>query len=193
MNTDRLNLVKHFQEMSDEELIGRCGSGTLTELAQSIAIEELAARGIELPDPFSEVTPTRWSGVNVSPATNSCINPVIRHGLQALFNQACGFLARTREKEWILSKLAATLAAVVFATGTVAGTPAWADRGFGHYDRGHPTNRFHPGSHRDGGANGWAIAVRSTLFQPCPCPMATVIFFKGCVVDSLFRFLAGHH
>lgn len=54
MNTDRLNLVKHFQEMSDEELIARCSSGTLTELAQSVAVEELAARGLELPASVSE-------------------------------------------------------------------------------------------------------------------------------------------
>lgn len=50
MSTERLELVEHFHEMSDAELIDRCGSGTLTEIAQSIAIEELASRGLVVPD-----------------------------------------------------------------------------------------------------------------------------------------------
>lgn len=54
MNADRLELTRHYHEMSDEELIGRCSSGTLTQVAQSIAIAELTSRGLEFPDPINE-------------------------------------------------------------------------------------------------------------------------------------------
>jgi len=68
-----------------------------------------------------------------------------------------------------MSKLSAALVAAIFATGTLAGTPAWAERGFGHFDRsGHPTKHFQPAGHRshfnrgghDGhGGNGWAVGL----------------------------------
>jgi Putative prokaryotic signal transducing protein len=53
MNIDLLDLTKRFREMSDDELLSRCSSGTLNEIAQPIAIEELASRGLELPNPIS--------------------------------------------------------------------------------------------------------------------------------------------
>ena len=53
MNTDPPDLTRHFQEMSDDELISRCSSDTLTEVAQSIALAELGSRGLQLPDPVS--------------------------------------------------------------------------------------------------------------------------------------------
>jgi hypothetical protein len=63
MNSDPLNLVKHFRDMSDDELLYRCSSGSLTEVAQSIAIEELTSRGHKLPDPITTASETaRYEG-----------------------------------------------------------------------------------------------------------------------------------
>jgi hypothetical protein len=45
MDANRSDLIAHFRELSDEELISRCGSRTLNDIAQSIAIEELHAHG----------------------------------------------------------------------------------------------------------------------------------------------------
>jgi len=53
MDTDQLDLIRHFHEMSDEELIRRCGSDTMTEIAQSIAIKELTSRALQMPEPVS--------------------------------------------------------------------------------------------------------------------------------------------
>ncbi|MBI5922412.1 MAG: hypothetical protein HY847_12325 [Betaproteobacteria bacterium] len=58
-----------------------------------------------------------------------------------------------------MSKLSTTLVAVAFATSTVVAAPAWADRGFGHFQRGHPAQRFHPGGHHGHGGNGWAVGL----------------------------------
>ena len=68
------------------------------------------------------------------------------------------WISRQR-RETKMSKLTAALVAVVFAAGAVTGTPAWADRGFGRYDRGHPVNHFPAAHHRDRGGNGWAIGL----------------------------------
>jgi hypothetical protein len=46
---DRSSLQETFQELADEELLRRCASGDLTELAQSVAMAEVRARGLELP------------------------------------------------------------------------------------------------------------------------------------------------
>lgn len=51
MDTDESDLVRHFREMSDEELISRCSSQSLTEHAQTIAFRELTSRGLTLPEP----------------------------------------------------------------------------------------------------------------------------------------------
>ena len=51
MSIDQLDLAKHFNEMSDEELINRCNSGDLTEIAQQISNTELTERGLALPKP----------------------------------------------------------------------------------------------------------------------------------------------
>jgi len=53
MDANGLELARHFREMSDEELIDQCSSGTLTDSAQSIAMEEISSRGLELPGPVS--------------------------------------------------------------------------------------------------------------------------------------------
>ena len=42
-------LKKIFAELADEELLRRCASGELTELAQTIAVAEVRARGLEVP------------------------------------------------------------------------------------------------------------------------------------------------
>ena len=49
MGPDRASLEQTFRELADDELIARCTSGGLTELAQSIALAEVRARGLELP------------------------------------------------------------------------------------------------------------------------------------------------
>jgi hypothetical protein len=47
-NHEGERLKKMFAELADEELLRRCASGTLTELAQSIAMAEVRARGLSL-------------------------------------------------------------------------------------------------------------------------------------------------
>jgi hypothetical protein len=58
MDTDPLDLARHFRDMSDDELLHRCGSGSLTEAAQSVAIKELTSRGLTLPDPTTTASET---------------------------------------------------------------------------------------------------------------------------------------
>ena len=49
MNPDRADLEQSFRLLSDEELLRRGASGGLTELAQAVALAEIAARGLSLP------------------------------------------------------------------------------------------------------------------------------------------------
>ena len=78
MNTDPLNLAKHFRDMSDDELLYRCSSGSLTEVAQSIAIEELTSRGQKLPEPIIMASETaRYEGDFVTVAR--FLNPTDAH------------------------------------------------------------------------------------------------------------------
>jgi len=49
MGPSRSGLEETFRELADDELLRRCASGELTELAQSIALKEVRARGLELP------------------------------------------------------------------------------------------------------------------------------------------------
>jgi hypothetical protein len=49
MGPDRASLEKTFEELADDELLRRCASGELTDFAQSIALAEARARGLELP------------------------------------------------------------------------------------------------------------------------------------------------
>ena len=49
MGPSRESLEETFRELSDEELLRRCISGELTDLAQSIGLAEVRARGLELP------------------------------------------------------------------------------------------------------------------------------------------------
>ena len=53
----RSSLEETFRELADEELIRRCSSGELTELAQAVALEEVRARGLALPTPVVEEEP----------------------------------------------------------------------------------------------------------------------------------------
>jgi len=63
MDANRSGLIAHFRELSDEELMSRCGSRTLNDLAQSIAIDELRFRGLQLPDPPEiDPAPTEYEG-----------------------------------------------------------------------------------------------------------------------------------
>jgi hypothetical protein len=56
-NHEGERLKKMFAELADEELLRRCASGTLTELAQSIAMAEVRARGLSLPAPKPPPSP----------------------------------------------------------------------------------------------------------------------------------------
>ena len=49
MYSDHAALSDQFREMSDEELLSRFGSGTLTESAIAIAAAEIRRRGMKLP------------------------------------------------------------------------------------------------------------------------------------------------
>ncbi|MCW5623456.1 MAG: DUF2007 domain-containing protein [Burkholderiales bacterium] len=51
MNPDRDTLVAAFHALADDELIRRVESGTLTELAQSVAQSELRSRGLSAHQP----------------------------------------------------------------------------------------------------------------------------------------------
>jgi hypothetical protein len=53
MIADPLNFGEHFRDMTDDELLYRYSSGSLTEAAQSIATAELTSRGLELSDPIA--------------------------------------------------------------------------------------------------------------------------------------------
>jgi hypothetical protein len=53
MNADLLDLAEHFRDMTDDELMSRCSSGSLTEVAQSVASAELAVRGLAMPGPIT--------------------------------------------------------------------------------------------------------------------------------------------
>ena len=49
MGPSRSSLEETFRELADDELLRRCTSGELTEFAQSVALAEVRARGLELP------------------------------------------------------------------------------------------------------------------------------------------------
>ena len=50
MDVDRADLAKRFSQLSDEELLSRFAAGMLTELASTLAAEEIRRRGLELPE-----------------------------------------------------------------------------------------------------------------------------------------------
>lgn len=87
MSADPLILAKHFRGMTDDELLSRCGSGSLTEDAQSIALTELASRGLELPDPIAAASETaRYEGDFKTVAR--FLNPVDAHIICACLEAA---------------------------------------------------------------------------------------------------------
>src|SRR5450759_1689386 len=87
MNTDPLNFAEHFRDMSDNELLYRCSSGSLTEVAQSIAITELTSRGLKLPDPIITASETaRYEGYFETVAR--FLNPTGAHIMYACLEAA---------------------------------------------------------------------------------------------------------
>lgn len=63
MTFDLSDLTNEFHQLTDEELLSRCASGTLTDIAQTIAAEEIHARGLALPSPrMTEVMPVEYEG-----------------------------------------------------------------------------------------------------------------------------------
>ena len=53
----RGSLEETFRELADEELLRRCASGELTELAQAVALDEVRARGLKPPVPTPQEPP----------------------------------------------------------------------------------------------------------------------------------------
>jgi hypothetical protein len=51
MNADYAGLVALFRQLTDEELLARYASNTLTDTAAALAGEEIKSRGLELPMP----------------------------------------------------------------------------------------------------------------------------------------------
>ena len=63
MESNKKDLADRFREISDDEILARLISGDLNEVAQSVALSELAARGLPLPDPIgSPQESTRTEG-----------------------------------------------------------------------------------------------------------------------------------
>lgn len=62
MNPVRAELAEHFAGLSDAELEARASPGRLTELAQQVAEEELARRGLALPEPPAPPEPAPAEG-----------------------------------------------------------------------------------------------------------------------------------
>lgn len=89
MNIDLLaltTLTKHFHDISNEQLLHRCSSGSLTEDAQSIAYAELASRGLNLPNADSaqdECAPYEGDFETVAQLLNSIDAYVIAGSLKA--------------------------------------------------------------------------------------------------------------
>ncbi len=64
--------------MNDDELLSRLGSGALNEIAWSVAINELASRGLELPKPIGVSSgDDKYEGDFVTIA--QYINPINAH------------------------------------------------------------------------------------------------------------------
>ncbi len=51
MALDHQDLEEMFRSLADDELLRRCASGELTDLAQSVALSEIRARGLTPPKP----------------------------------------------------------------------------------------------------------------------------------------------
>jgi len=90
-----------------------------------------------------------------------------------------------------MSKLSAAMVAVVFATGVVSGTPAWADRG--NYGHGQPPSHSSSGNHRDHGDNGWVIGLgllagaailMAATDEPRPAPPPVQVYSSPPVYSS---------
>ena len=86
MNPEPLELAKHYREMSDEELLSLCNSDTLNDIAQPIAIEELALRGLPLPEPviaFDDAGEYEGDFVTVAQYLNPVNAEIVRSCLEA--------------------------------------------------------------------------------------------------------------
>lgn len=63
MNTDHAGLASLFYQLTDEELLLRCASGNLTDVARAVAIEEVNRRGLEVPvQELSEPEQAEYAG-----------------------------------------------------------------------------------------------------------------------------------
>jgi len=49
MDVTRQDLIEHYRNVSDEELLARASSGELTSMAQNIADTEIRQRGLKVP------------------------------------------------------------------------------------------------------------------------------------------------
>lgn len=89
MNPSREDLEWQYRQLEDEVLLDRYESGTLTELAQSVALHEMRRRGIE--PPAVEV-PTENAGVDGEAQRSGDMKRIARHLTWAEAQILCALL-----------------------------------------------------------------------------------------------------
>lgn len=89
MNPSREDLASHYQTLNDEVLLARYTSGTLTELAQSVALEELQSRGI---DPSNLTTSEDIEDDKGESSIDGDLKPIARHLTWAEAHMLCTLL-----------------------------------------------------------------------------------------------------
>jgi hypothetical protein len=91
MNNDREDLAKRFDLLATDELLRRCESGSLTALAQEVALAELQRRGVmpRMAEPEPEAPAAEeeaYAGDMLLAAR--CLTPTEAHILQACLEAA---------------------------------------------------------------------------------------------------------
>ncbi len=82
MKISREDLTERFRSFSDEELLSRAGSGTLTPLAQEVAEAELRSRGMEPASPAASSDVTDDQAIDLTTVAEFW-DPVQAHLLRA--------------------------------------------------------------------------------------------------------------
>jgi hypothetical protein len=78
MDIESPDLAKLFHTMSDSELLRRCGAGSLTDIARTVACAELVARGLPLPVTVdAQIAPLPYEGDFETVA--QLLNPIDAH------------------------------------------------------------------------------------------------------------------
>lgn len=79
MNSERLELAEHFDQLDDEELLSQYASGTLTETATAIAAEEIRRRQLQLPAVSEPQAPEAGEYAGDYETVARFLNPVNAH------------------------------------------------------------------------------------------------------------------